>query len=111
MKRKIIFTAFVMMIGVSVFATDIGNYRIPAAVKVGGVDVAAGTYLVQIEDGAEGPYVQLSKDGAAVGKELAIVIPAKGPGKNSVQVATVQEFIRLRIRNGENWYYAYLPKH
>ena len=110
MKTKIGLTVLLLVVSLSAFAVDVGTYRIPTSVKAGGVDVAAGSYLIQIEDGAEGPYVQLSKDGSVVAKELAIVIPAKGPGKTSVQVATVQEFVRIRVRQGENWYYAYLPK-
>ncbi len=93
-------------------SADIGNYKIPGPATFAGSAVESGVYAIQLEEGAEGPFIQLSKAGNVVAKDLAIVIPAKGAGKTSVQVAKIagQEFVRIRIRHGENWYYAYLQK-
>lgn len=101
-----------LCVGMYASADDIGNYRIPGPVKYAGTTIESGTYTIQIVDGTEGPYLQLSKGGEVVAKDLAIVIPAKGPGRDSVQVAKIagQEFVRIRVRHGDNWYYAYLEK-
>ena len=93
------------------FATDVGNHRVPARVEFAGKVIEPGTYMVQIVDGEEGPYIQLSKGGEVVQKDLAIVIPARGnAGRPSVQIVKVvnQEFYRIRVRSGGNWYYAYM---
>ena len=113
MLKKACFVLFLLIAtGIYGFAGDIGTYRIPAAVTYGGTPVAAGNYLIQIVDGAEGPYLQLSQGGNVVAKDLAIVIPAKGPGNTAVQVAPIagQDFWRIRVRSGDNFYYAYLQK-
>jgi hypothetical protein len=93
-------------------ADDIGNHRIPEAVTYAGTAVPAGTYTIQIVEGSEGPYLQLSKGGEVVAKDLAIVIPARGAGKDSIQIANIagQNFLRIRVRHGDNWYYAYLER-
>jgi hypothetical protein len=94
------------------FAADIGNYKIPARVEFAGKAIEPGTYGISIVDGQEGPYIQLSKGGEAVQKDLAIVIPARGTvNRPQVQIAKVvgQEFYRIRIRSGDSWYYAYMP--
>lgn len=95
------------------FAADVGNYRIPARVDFAGKVIEPGMYTVQIVDGEEGPYIQLSKGGEVVQKDLAIVIPARGTvSRPQVQIAKVvnQEFYRIRIRSGDKWYYAYMEK-
>ena len=106
--------AFLLLLftGIYGFATDIGTYRIPERVDYAGVAVEPGMYMIQIVDGAEGPYLQLSKGGNVVAKDLAIVIPARGTGRTAVQIARItgQEFLRIRVRSGENWYYAYLER-
>jgi hypothetical protein len=107
------FLVAVLLISLSGFcvAEDIGNHRIPARVDFAGKVIEPGTYNVQIVEGSEGPYIQLSKDGEVVQKDLAIVIPARGSvSRPQVQVAKIagQEFVRIRIRSGENWYYAYM---
>jgi hypothetical protein len=95
-------------------AVDAGNHRIPARVDFAGTVIEPGMYNIQVVDGAEGPYIQLSKGGQVVQKDLAIVIPAKGASvaKPQVQIAKVvgQEFYRIRIRHADSWYYAYLKK-
>jgi hypothetical protein len=93
------------------FAEEIGNYRIPARVEFAGKVIEPGMYKIEIVDGQEGPYIQLSKSGEAIQKDLAIVIPARGTvSKPQVQIAKVvgQEFYRIRIRSGDKWYYAYM---
>jgi hypothetical protein len=113
MKSKVCLGFFlVLLTGVYGFAVDIGNYRIPETVTYAGKTVEPGTYTIQLEDGAEGMYLQLTKGGTVVAKDLAIVIPASGPGKTSVQIARItgQEFLRIRVRSGDNWYYAYLER-
>lgn len=112
LKKASFFLAMVFAVGLAAYADDIGNHRIPEAVTYAGTPVAAGTYMIQIVDGAEGAYLQLSKGGEIVAKDLAIVIPARGTGKDSVQVANIagQNFLRIRVRHGDNWYYAYLER-
>lgn len=93
------------------YSADLGNYRIPARVDFAGKTIEPGSYAVAIVDGQEGPYIQLSKGGEVVQKDLAIVIPARGTvSRPQVQIAKVagQEFYRIRIRSGDSWYYAYL---
>lgn len=95
-------------------AVDTGNHRIPARVDFAGTVIEPGMYNIQIVDGAEGPYIQLSKGDQVVQKDLAIVIPARGGNvtKPQVQVTKIanQEFYRIRIRSGDSWYYVYLKK-
>jgi hypothetical protein len=95
-------------------AVDTGNHKIPARVDFAGTVIEPGMYNIQVVDGQEGPYIQLSKGGQVVQKDLAIVIPAKGGNvsKPQVQIAKVagQEFYRIRIRHADSWYYAYLKK-
>ena len=111
--KTILFVLLVILsTGLYGFAIDIGNYRIPERVKYAGVVVEPGRYMIQIVDSAEGPYLQLSQGDTVVAKDLAIVIPATAPGRTSVQIANIvgQEFLRIRVRSGDNWYYAYLEK-
>ena len=100
-----------LMLSGSVFAEAIGNYRIPNRVDFAGKTIEPGTYALEIIDGPEGPYIQLSKGGEVVQKDLAIVIPAQGTVKKpQVQIAKIagQNFVRIRVRQGENYYYAYM---
>ena len=102
---------FLVSTAVTSFAVDVGNHKIPRRVEFAGKVIEPGMYNVQIVDGQEGPYIQLSKGGEVVQKDLAIVIPARGNvSRPQVQIAKVvgQEFYRIRIRSGENWYYAYM---
>jgi hypothetical protein len=95
-------------------AVDTGNHRIPARVDFAGTVIEPGMYNIQVVDGAEGAYIQISKGGQVVQKDLAIVIPARGGSvsRPQVQITKVagQEFYRIRIRHGDSWYYAYLKK-
>ena len=112
--RKTLFLAVLLLIaaGMYAYSEDVGNYRIPGPVTYAGTTVETGTYTISIVEGEGGPWLQLSKGGQVVAKDLAIMIPAKSPGKTSVQVAKIagQEFVRIRVRHGDNWYYAYLVK-
>src|SRR5262245_39253083 len=107
-------TLLVALASISFAAVDAGNHRIPARVDFAGTVIEPGMYNIQVVDGAEGPYIQLSKGGQVVQKDLAIVIPARGGNvtKPQVQIAKVagQEFYRIRIRHADSWYYAYLKK-
>ena len=98
----------------SVFSADVGNYRIRERVDFAGTTVEPGLYNVQlIVDDAEGSTIQLSKDGQVVAKDLAIVIPARGTASSpQVQITRIanQEFLRIRVRSGDNWYYAYMKR-
>lgn len=103
---------FLLMAGAS-FATDIGTYRIPEQVSFAGKTIEPGSYLIQIVEGQDGTYLQLSKGGEVVQKDLAIVIPARSKvGRPQVEIARIanQEFLRIRIRSGENYYYAYMER-
>jgi hypothetical protein len=107
-------TLFVITLSaLSVFAEDIGNYRIRERVDFAGTTVEPGLYNVQIVDGDEGSNIQLSKDGQVVAKDLAIVIPARGTASRpQVQITRIanQEFLRIRVRSGDKWYYAYMKR-
>lgn len=94
------------------FSEDIGAYRIPMHVTYAGTHLDPGLYKISIDPGADGPMLVLSKNGAVVAGDLAIVIAAKSRGPKSVQIAGIagQEFLRIRVRSGSNWYYAYLEK-
>jgi hypothetical protein len=109
-----VLTLFVLTLAaVDVFAVDIGNYRIRERADFAGTTIEPGMYTVQIVDGEEGSYIQLSKDGQAVAKDLAIVIPARGGAARpqaQIQRIAGQEFLRIRVRSGDNWYYAYLKR-
>lgn len=102
---------FVVSSALFTFAVDVGNYRIPKRVEFAGKTIEPGMYTVQIVDGEEGSYIQLSKGGEVIQKDLAIVIPARGTvSRPQVQIAKVvnQEFYRIRIRSDDKWYYAYM---
>jgi len=111
-KKFLLVLLFLLGTSFCAFATDLGNHKIPERVTYAGTAIEPGMYMIQIVDGAEGPYLQLSKGSDVVAKDLAIVIPARGSGRNSVQIANIagQEFLRIRVRSGENWYYAYLVR-
>lgn len=109
--RYCLVLVFLVSSALFAFAEDIGNYRVPARVEFAGTVVEPGMYTVQIVDGQEGPYIQLSKSGQPVAKDLAIVIPARGSvSRPKVEIVKVagQEFYRIRIRSGDKWYYAYM---
>ncbi len=109
-----VLTLFVLSVSAfSVFSADVGNYRIRERVDFAGTTVEPGLYNVQIVDGADGSTIQLSKDGQVVAKDLAIVIPARGTSSSpQVQITRIanQEFLRIRVRSGDNWYYAYMKR-
>ena len=109
-----VLTLFVLTLAVvNVFAVEIGTYRISERVDMAGTAIEPGKYNVEIVDGEDGSYIQLSKDGQAVAKDLAIVIPARGSvSRPQVQISRIanQEFLRIRIRSGDKWYYAYLKR-
>ncbi len=109
-----VLTLFVLTLAVvNVFAVEIGNYRISERADMAGTMIEPGMYTIEIVDGEDGSYIQLSKNGQAVAKDLAIVIPARGSvSRPQVQISRIasQEFLRIRIRSGDNWYYAYLKR-
>ena len=111
--KGILVLIFVLSTAFMAYGESVGSYRIPQNVTYAGTPVPAGVYTIEITDGQEGPYLQLSKDGGVVARDLAIVIPATGTaGRPQVQIADLagQEFLRIRVRSGENWYYAYLEE-
>ena len=91
---------------------DLGNARIPETASFGGTEVAPGTYDFQLADGGDGEYIQISAKGdKVVAKQHAIVIPAISAATKPVIQITKPEnrnFLRIRIRAGENWYFAYM---
>jgi hypothetical protein len=103
----ILFVAFTSFL----FADDIGNYRIPMKVRYADTVVDPGTYAISIVKETDGPYIVLSKGGQVVAKDLSIEIPAASSiSKPQVQIAKIagQDFLRVRIRSGSMWYYAYM---
>jgi hypothetical protein len=91
-------------------AADLGTITIPRDGVLGGRPVQAGVYKIEIDETAEQPYLRLIKNEKMVATDLAILLPARGPGKTSVQVVKIaeKEFIRIRARYGDRWYFAYL---
>jgi len=91
---------------------DLGNARVPETAKFGGVEVAPGSYNFQLADGGDGEYIQISAKGdKVVAQQRAIVIPARTAATKPVIEITKPEnrnFLRIRIRAGENWYFAYM---
>jgi len=96
----------------SIIAAELGNITIPADGVLGGRAVQTGVYALNIDETSERPYLQLIKNGKLIATDLAIVLPAKGAGKTSVQVTKVagKEFVRIRARHGDKWFFAYLEK-
>jgi hypothetical protein len=93
------------------FADDIGNYRIPMKVRYADTVIDPGMYAISIVKETDGPYIVLSKGGQVVAKDLSIEIPASGNvSRPQVQIAKIagQDFLRVRIRTGNLYYYAYM---
>ena len=113
-KVAVLTTLLLALASISVFAAaDVGNHRIRERVDFAGTPIEPGLYNIQIIDGPEGAYIQLSKNGQVVAKDLAIVIPARGSvSRPQVEITRIanQEFLRIRIRHGDSWYYAYLKR-
>ena len=93
-----------------VSAAELGTITIPKNGMLGGRAVPSGIYKLEIDETADQPYLRLIKNQKIVATDLAIVLPARGSGKTSVQLTKVagKELIRIRARHGENWYFAYL---
>jgi hypothetical protein len=112
MKKLLFISVIFFLVSVSfTLADDIGTYRIPMKVRYADVVVDPGSYMIQIVTESEGPYIVLNKGGQVVSKDLAIQIPAGGSVKKpQVQIAKIagQDFLRIRIRSGNMWYYAYM---
>lgn len=95
----------------TLFSAEPGNtVTIPKDGVFGGRSVQSGVYTLEIDDTAEQPYLRLIKNKKIVATDLALILPARGPGKTSVQVTKVagKELIRIRARHGDKWYFAYL---
>ena len=112
MKKLVILSAFLFLALTSfTFGEDIGTYRIPMKVRYADTVVEPGSYQIQIAKEADGPYIVLSKGGQVVAKDLAIELPANSTvTKPQVQISklTGQDFLRVRIRSGNLWHYAYM---
>jgi len=110
-----IFFLVLVSAGVAFAEVDLGNARVPETAKFGGVEVAPGAYDFQLADGGDGEYIQISTKGdKVVAKQRAIVIPARTAATKPVIQITKPEnrnFLRIRIRAGENWYFAYMMLH
>jgi len=111
--KKLIFIAaiFCLVLTSYTFADDIGNYKIPMKVRYAETVVDPGMYMIQIVTEKDGPYIVLNKGGNVVAKDLSIQIPASGSAKKpQVQIAKIagQDFLRVRILNGNMYYYAYM---
>ena len=95
-----------------ILAADLGNITIPVKGLLGGRPVQPGQYTLNLDETPDRPYLQLIKNGNLIATDIAIVLPAKGAGKTSVQLTKVagKEFVRIRARHGEKWFFAYLEK-
>jgi hypothetical protein len=91
-------------------AEEIDSYKIPSDVQIGEKIIPAGTYIVRIDDNSDGAFVEILKSGSEVGREKAIVLPARGSGQTTVMLinAGKKDLIRFRIREADNWYILYL---
>ncbi len=96
----------------STFAAELGNITIPVKGVLGGRTVQPGEYTLNLDETPDRPYLQLIKNGNLIATDIAIVLPARGAGKTSVQLTKVagKEFVRIRARHGEKWFFAYLEK-
>lgn len=112
MKKLGILSAFLFLAVTSyTFAEEIGNYRIPMKVRYADTVVEPGSYEIQIVKESDGPYIVLSKENQVIAKGLAIELPANSTvNKPQVQISKLagQDFLRLRIRSRNLWYYAYM---
>jgi len=93
-------------------ALELGSITVPVAAVFGGRAVPSGVYILNIDEASERPYLQLIRSGKLIATDLAIVLPARGAGKTSVQVTKVagKEFVRIRARHENKWFFAYLEK-
>ena len=91
-------------------ATDAGKAKVPAF-KYDGKVHEKGRYNVQVEMGADSVQIVLSKDGAEVVRELAIVREAKGNVKRArtsvAVIAKDENRIRVTVRHGTSRYIAF----
>jgi hypothetical protein len=97
----------------SIVAAELGNITIPANGVLGGRAVPKGVYALNIDETSKTPYLQLIKNGKLIATDLAIILPAKGKdGKTSAQVTKIagKEFVRIRARYEDKWFFAYLEK-
>jgi hypothetical protein len=94
------------------FAAELGNITIPLDGVLGGRPLQKGTYVLNIDETSQTPYLQLIKNGKLIATDLAIILPAKGDGKTSAQVTKVagKEYVRIQARHGDKWFFAYLEK-
>jgi hypothetical protein len=96
----------------SVNAVELGNIVIPANGTLGGRAVPKGVYVLNIDQASKTPYLQLIKNRKLIATDLAIILPAKGDGKTSVQITKIagKEWIRIQARYEDKWFFAYLEK-
>jgi hypothetical protein len=108
--RILCFSLILFVGGFVCAAADSETYQIPADVQIGEKIIPAGMYVLQIEENSDAAFVVILKGGTELGREKAIVLPARGEGKTTVtQVKpTKQELVRFRIRESDNWYILYL---
>ncbi|MCI0413906.1 hypothetical protein L0222_14035 [bacterium] len=106
------FLFLLLAIPSSTMAAELGNITIPVDGVLGGRQVQSGVYALNIDETSDRPYLQLSKNGNLIATDLVIVLPARGDGKTSVQITKVagKEFIRIRARHEDQWFFAYLEK-
>jgi hypothetical protein len=109
--RRSILSFLLLLVACSISsAIEVGKIKIPADATFGGRAVQAGLYTLEIDDTADKPYLRLLRNEQMIAAEVAIVLPARGPGKTSVSITKVgkKELIRIRARHGDHWYFAYL---
>jgi hypothetical protein len=102
----------VFSVAFPLFAAELGNITIPLDGVLGGRPVQKGTYVLNIDESSQTPYLQLIKNGKLIATDLAIILPAKGDGKTSAQVTKVagKEFVRILARHSDKWLIVYLEK-
>ena len=110
LRRSVLSFLLLVIAGSFSFAVEIGKIRIPADATFGGRAVQAGLYTLELDETAEKPYLRLIRNEKMIAADVAIVLPARGPGKTSVSITKAgrKELIRIRARHGEQWYFAYL---
>jgi hypothetical protein len=110
--KRFSFVLIFLFAASGLFSEDIGNFTIPVAVLAGETKIQPGLYSIHAEEESTQQYIQLTKSKKMIARVRAIVLPANGTGESMIEQIKVarKEFVRIRARHGDHWYFAYLEK-
>jgi len=111
MIEKVLLSSMILFVCSGVWAAEeIDSYVIPSDVQIGEKIIPAGKYILRIDNNSDGAFVEILKGESEVGREKAIVLPARGSGQTTVTLikAGKKDLVRFRIRKSDNWYILYL---